>query len=140
MAASMASTIKGLTDPQFDRVDLSTLRYWLRYWQGGTRHPIDTPELKAQAKRDIPVLEAEIAAREAALGKSTQRTTVELDMALVQRAQEVLGTKTIRETIDEALREVDRRDALRRGAEMINKGGLNLATPEDLAQLRRPQD
>jgi Arc/MetJ family transcription regulator len=81
-----------------------------------------------------------MAKAEIAAHRQTQRTTVQLDMALVQRAQKALGTKTIRETIDEALREVDRRDALRRGAEMIDEGGLNLATPEDLAQLRRPQD
>ena len=65
------------------------------------------------------------------------RTTVELDMAAIARAQKVLGTTTIRETIDRALREIDRLEALRRGADLIREGGLNLVTPEELAVLRK---
>ncbi|HEV8686711.1 MAG TPA: hypothetical protein VGQ84_05505 [Gaiellaceae bacterium] len=47
------------------------------------------------------------------------------------------GTSTIRETIDKALHEVDRYDALRRGADLILQGGLPLIEPEDLAALRK---
>jgi hypothetical protein len=49
----------------------------------------------------------------------------------------VRGTSTIRETIDKALQEVDRFDALRRGADLILQGGLPLIEPEDLAALRK---
>jgi hypothetical protein len=69
--------------------------------------------------------------------KATQRTTVELDMQRVRRVQKMLGTKTMRETIDKALDEVERHEALRRGADVIRKGGLNLARPEDLPRLRK---
>ena len=67
----------------------------------------------------------------------THRTTVELDMRAVRRAQEILGTKTIRETIDRALHEVVRYDALRRGADLIRAGGLGIVRPEDLSGLRK---
>ena len=69
--------------------------------------------------------------------KATQRTTVELDMRRVRRVQKMLGTKTMRETIDQALHEVERHEALRRGADVIRKGGLNIARPEDLPRLRK---
>jgi Arc/MetJ family transcription regulator len=65
------------------------------------------------------------------------RTTVDLDVKALERAQEVLGTSTIRETIDKALHEVDRYEALRRGADLILQGGLALIEPEDLAALRK---
>jgi predicted RNase H-like HicB family nuclease len=48
-----------------------------------------------------------------------------------------LGSKTMRDTIDKPLNEVERHDALRRGANVIRKGGLNIVRPEDLAGLRR---
>ena len=70
-------------------------------------------------------------------GKATQRTTVELDMRRVRRVQKMLGTKTMRETIDKALHEVERHETLRRGADVIRKGGLNIVRPEDLPRLRR---
>jgi Arc/MetJ family transcription regulator len=70
-------------------------------------------------------------------GKTTQRTTVELDMQRVRRVQKMLGTKTMRETIDKALHEVERHEVLRRGADAIRKGGLNIVRPEDLPELRR---
>ena len=70
-------------------------------------------------------------------GKRTRRTTVELDMRRVQRVQKMLGTKTMRETIDKALHEVERHEALRRGADVIRKGSLNIVRPEDLPTLRK---
>jgi Arc/MetJ family transcription regulator len=70
-------------------------------------------------------------------GKATRRTIVELDMQRVRRVQKMLGTKTMRETIDKALREVERHEALRRGANIIRKGGVKIVRPEDLPGLRR---
>jgi Arc/MetJ family transcription regulator len=68
-----------------------------------------------------------------------RRTTVEVDSEALERAQKLLGTTTMRETIDKALREVDRRARLRHAADLILKGGLNLGTPEDLAAMRKPR-
>jgi Arc/MetJ family transcription regulator len=68
---------------------------------------------------------------------ATHRTTVDLDLEAVQRAQELLGTSTIRETIDRALREVDRQAALRDGAALIRKGRLTIVRPADVPRLRR---
>ena len=72
-----------------------------------------------------------------ARARATQRTTVELDMRRVRRVQKMLGTKTMRETIDKALHEVERHEALRRGADAIRNGGLDIVRPEDLPRLRR---
>jgi Arc/MetJ family transcription regulator len=61
------------------------------------------------------------------------RTTLELDEAVLTRARAVLGTKGIKDTIDEALREVLRRDAwigLREWA--IDNGDLR--NPEIMAE------
>jgi Arc/MetJ family transcription regulator len=72
-----------------------------------------------------------------AMDATTHRTTVDLDMQAIERAQEVLGTTTIRETIDRALHEVVRQRALQRAADVVREGKLNLVTPEDLTELRR---
>jgi hypothetical protein len=66
-----------------------------------------------------------------------QRTTLVLDVDELRRAQEVLGTRTTRETVDRALREVNRLAALRRAAALVRAGGLEIVDPDDLAELRR---
>ena len=66
-----------------------------------------------------------------------RRTTVDLDVDELERAKETLGTKTTRETLNTALREVNRRDSLARAAELIERGALEVVDPEDLAALRR---
>ena len=68
---------------------------------------------------------------------TTQRTTVELDLVELERAKGTLGTRTTRETVNKALREVNRQAKLRRAAALVRAGGLGLVTPEDLAELRR---
>jgi Arc/MetJ family transcription regulator len=68
---------------------------------------------------------------------AVRRTTVELDLEAVRRAQELLGTSTIRETIDRALREVDRHAALRAGADLIRGGRLEIVRPGDVPRLRK---
>ena len=70
-------------------------------------------------------------------GTGTHRTTVDIDLEAFERARLVLGTRGYRDTIDTALREVDRLAALRRGAVLIRTGGLGLVAPEDLAELRK---
>jgi Arc/MetJ family transcription regulator len=70
-------------------------------------------------------------------GGSLQRTTLTLDLDELKRAQGVLGTKTVRETVNEALRAVNRQAALRRAAALVREGGLDIVRPEDLPELRR---
>ena len=66
-----------------------------------------------------------------------QRTTLTLDLDELKRAQGVLGTKTARETVNQALREVNRQAALRRAAALVRQGALDIVRPEDLPELRR---
>lgn len=51
-----------------------------------------------------------------------RRTSVELDEARLHRAQKVLGTKGVKDTIDRALDEILRADLRRRLAERIRTG------------------
>lgn len=63
-----------------------------------------------------------------------RRTTINLDPELVAQAREVLDTKNTTDTVHDALREVVRRERLRRLAE--RKWGMSL---EGLAEMRRPR-
>jgi hypothetical protein len=65
------------------------------------------------------------------------RTTVDIELDAFEGAREALGTRGYRDTVNGALHAVTRAAALGRGAELIRAGGLNLVTPEDLAELRR---
>ena len=66
-----------------------------------------------------------------------RRTTVDLDIDQLEAAKQVLGTRTNRETVNTALREVTRRAKLRRAADLIREGDLNIVRPDDLLTLRR---
>jgi Arc/MetJ family transcription regulator len=68
---------------------------------------------------------------------ATHRTTLELDLAELNRAKTTLGTKTTRETVNQALREVNRQADLRAAAALVRAGGLDIVRPEDLPDLRR---
>ena len=67
------------------------------------------------------------------------RTTIEIEVPAFEEAREALGTKGYKETVNEALRAVSRREQLRRGAERIRSGALGLTTPEELEELRKPR-
>lgn len=71
--------------------------------------------------------------------RALQRTTIELDVDELESAREILGTKTTKETVNRALREVTRAAALRRAAALVRQGDLNIVQPEDLPELRRPR-
>ena len=62
---------------------------------------------------------------------------MDLDVDELETAKHVLGTATTRDTINAALREVNRQAALRRAASLVRAGGLNIVQPEDLTDLRR---
>ena len=68
---------------------------------------------------------------------ATRRTTLELDVTELERAKRALGTRTTRETVHRALQEVSRHAALRRAAELVRAGGLDIVEPDDLPELRR---
>jgi predicted O-methyltransferase YrrM len=67
---------------------------------------------------------------------ATHRTTVDIEVEAYQKARSVLGTRGYKDTINEALRTVDRAARLRHGAAAIRAGDLNLVTPEVLEELR----
>jgi hypothetical protein len=69
----------------------------------------------------------------------THRTTVDIDIEAYEGAREALGTRGYKQTVNGALRAVERAAQLRRGAELIRSGDLNLVTPEELEELRRPR-
>lgn len=72
-------------------------------------------------------------------GAATHRTTVDIEVESLERAKEALGTHGYKDTINEALRHVEREHRLRRGAMAILGEELDLATPEDLEEMRRPR-
>jgi Arc/MetJ family transcription regulator len=51
-----------------------------------------------------------------------RKTTIEIDVDLLSRAQEILGTKGVKETIDKALEEVWRAEMRRRLMEDLRAG------------------
>lgn len=62
---------------------------------------------------------------------------MDIDIAAYEGARKALGTRGYKQTVNEALRAVGRAAQLRRGADLIRGGGLNLVTPEELEELRR---
>ncbi len=68
-----------------------------------------------------------------------QRTTIDLDVHELKLARDILGTRTAKETVNRALREVTRVAALRRAAALVRQADLNIVQPEDLPALRRPR-
>ena len=66
------------------------------------------------------------------------KTSVEIDENLVEQARRVLGTSSIEETIDAALREVLRSDARRQEIRALAEmDGLDLANEDVMAKAWR---
>ena len=63
------------------------------------------------------------------------KTTLEIDEALLNKAREILGTPTIRETVEKSLRSVLRQKALSELAEMGGK--VEMISPTELRKRRR---
>ena len=57
------------------------------------------------------------------------KTTVEIDLDELREAAEQLGTRGVKETVNTALREVNRKAALQKGAAYVRDG--NLRTPDE---------
>jgi Arc/MetJ family transcription regulator len=68
----------------------------------------------------------------------SRRTSLEVDDALLSRAQEALGTKGLKETVEKAFREAVRHYLRQRLAERISTGSGIDRSPELLAE-SRPQ-
>jgi hypothetical protein len=66
------------------------------------------------------------------------KTSLVIDREKVERAKEILGTKTIAETVDAALEEVIKVERRARLFERIIRDGGIGPTPEELRRLREP--
>jgi Arc/MetJ family transcription regulator len=70
---------------------------------------------------------------------STRKTSVEINEELLSAVQRVLSTATIRETIEEAFREILRVEARREEVEALaGMRGSDIADPEIMARAWRP--
>ena len=67
------------------------------------------------------------------------KTTVDVDRELAAQAAEVLGTRTLKETVNAALAEVVRAQLRHSLAERIRNGTLSVPTPQELARWREPK-
>jgi len=67
------------------------------------------------------------------------KTTVDVDRDLADEAAEILGTKSLKDTVNAALFQVVRARGLRDLAEAVRNGTLSVPTPEEYRQLREPK-
>ncbi len=68
-----------------------------------------------------------------------RKTSVEIDDGLIERARTLLGTSSIKDTIDSALREVIRREARLQEIKALSEmDGLDLSNEEVMARAWRP--
>lgn len=70
---------------------------------------------------------------------AAMKTTVDVDEVAAERAARLLGTRTLKDTVNAALREVLAADARRRLARRIHSGALPVPTPQELARVRAPR-
>ena len=67
-----------------------------------------------------------------------RKTSVEIDDKLIDQVRVLLGTSSIKETIDSALREILRREARRQEIEaLVNMDGLELSDENVMASAWR---
>ncbi|WP_406233585.1 hypothetical protein [Nocardia sp. NBC_01009] len=62
------------------------------------------------------------------------KTSVEVDLAKLDRAKEILGTETLRDTIDAAFREVIRIDSVRRLVGLAQDGAFAVLLEPDVEE------
>jgi flagellar hook-basal body complex protein FliE len=67
------------------------------------------------------------------------KTTVEVDLNQLRKAQQNLGTHGFKETINRALEDVNQRAALARAAQYIAEGRMSVPTLEELWEMREPR-
>jgi Arc/MetJ family transcription regulator len=64
------------------------------------------------------------------------KTTIDVDREVADEAAAILGTETLKETVNVALREVVREERLKQLADSVRDGTLPVPTLEELARLR----
>ena len=67
------------------------------------------------------------------------KTTVEIDTEALAKAEIALGTNGIKDTVNGALREVYRRDALEKAARYVLAGEFHVPEETTLAEWREPR-
>ena len=67
------------------------------------------------------------------------KTTIDVDRELAAKAAAILGTTSLKDTVNVALREVVADRLRRRLADRVRTGTLPGPTPDELARLRAPQ-
>jgi Arc/MetJ family transcription regulator len=67
------------------------------------------------------------------------KTTVEIDTDELRKAEAILGTSGIKETVNSALREVNRRASLEAAARYVLAGELHLPDEATLSSWRSPR-
>lgn len=67
------------------------------------------------------------------------KTTVEIDTDELRKAEKILGTSGIKETVNRALQEVTRRASLEAAAQYVLTGRLHLPDEATLAAWREPR-
>jgi hypothetical protein len=67
------------------------------------------------------------------------KTTVDVDRELADEAAQILGTRSLKDTVNAALHEVVAAKYRRELAEQIRDGTLPVPTQEEYEELRRPK-
>ena len=67
------------------------------------------------------------------------KTTVDVDRKLAHEAAAVLGTKSLKDTVNAALSEVVRADVRREFAQAILAGTRSVPTPEEVVRSKAPR-
>jgi Arc/MetJ family transcription regulator len=67
------------------------------------------------------------------------KTSIDVDRTLATEAAEILGTRTLKETVNTALQEVVRQKLLRDLAQEVRDGTLPVPTEEEYRRLREPK-
>lgn len=67
------------------------------------------------------------------------KTSIEIDKKLASEAAEILGTTTLKDTVDSALREVVRAGLRNELADALSAGTLTLPSIEDVDRSKAPK-
>lgn len=70
---------------------------------------------------------------------SLHKTTVEIDLEELARAQATLGTNGVKDTLNAALREVNRKAALATAAGIVRAGAFHVPDEKSWAAWREPR-
>lgn len=67
------------------------------------------------------------------------KTSIDIDRQAAAEAAEILGTRTLKDTVDAALREVVKAELRRQLAEDVLAGMLSVPTPDDVERSKAPK-